>query len=95
MRYPAKYEQAQVRGDIYDDVLKRIHTLRLSRIEYKELTAQVSSVINTLPEKCREVYKLSREECLSHKQIASQFKHIHKNGRKTIWPKHCDSFAPS
>jgi RNA polymerase sigma-70 factor (family 1) len=62
-----------VRGDIYDDVLQRIHTPAVyDNIEYKELTARISSVVNTLPEKCREVYKLSREECLSHKEIASQ-----------------------
>jgi RNA polymerase sigma-70 factor (ECF subfamily) len=62
-----------VRGNFYDDVLERIHTPAVyDNIEYKELTARVSSVIDTLPEKCREVYKLSREECLSHKEIASQ-----------------------
>ncbi|WPU92901.1 RNA polymerase sigma-70 factor [Mucilaginibacter sabulilitoris] len=62
-----------VRGDIYDDVLERIHTpAAYDNIEYKELTEQVSSIVNTLPDKCREVYKLSREECLSHKEIASQ-----------------------
>lgn len=62
-----------VRGDIYDDVLQRIHAPAVyDNIEYKELTARISSVVNTLPEKCRKVYKLSREECLSHKEIASQ-----------------------
>lgn len=62
-----------LRGGIYDDVLERIHTpAAYDNIEYKELTEQVSSVVNTLPDKCREVYKLSREECLSHKEIASQ-----------------------
>jgi len=62
-----------VRSDIYDDALQRIHTPAVyDNIEYKELTARISSVVNTLPEKCREVYKLSREECLSHKEIASQ-----------------------
>jgi RNA polymerase sigma-70 factor (ECF subfamily) len=62
-----------VRGDIYDDVLERIHTpAAYNNIEYKELIVQISSVVDTLPEKCRAVYKLSREECLSHKQIASQ-----------------------
>ena len=62
-----------VREDIYDDLLERIHTPAVyGNIEYKELIAQISSVINKLPEKCREVYKLSREENLSHKQIAEQ-----------------------
>ncbi|MDB5146025.1 MAG: polymerase sigma-70 factor, partial [Mucilaginibacter sp.] len=40
--------------------------------EHKELLLQINQVIDTLPEKCREVYKLSREECLSHKEIALQ-----------------------
>ncbi|MDR6940856.1 RNA polymerase sigma-70 factor [Mucilaginibacter pocheonensis] len=62
-----------VRADIFDEVSERIHTPSVyNNIEYKELTARVSSVVDTLPEKCREVYKLSREECLSHKEIASQ-----------------------
>ncbi|TSD63311.1 RNA polymerase sigma-70 factor [Inquilinus sp. KBS0705] len=62
-----------VRADIYDDLLERIHTPAVyGTIEYKELIAQISSVINKLPEKCREVYKLSREEHLSHKQIAER-----------------------
>ena len=62
-----------VRADIFDEVSEGIHTPSVyNNIEYKELTARVSSVVDTLPEKCREVYKLSREECLSHKEIASQ-----------------------
>lgn len=62
-----------VRDDIYDDLLERIHTPAVyGNIEYKELVAQISSVIDRMPEKCREVYKLSREENLTHKQIAAQ-----------------------
>jgi RNA polymerase sigma-70 factor (family 1) len=61
-----------VRGEIYDDLVARLHTPACyGTIEYKELIAQVSSIVDKLPEKCREVYKLSREENLSHKQIAS------------------------
>ncbi|ASU33096.1 RNA polymerase sigma-70 factor [Mucilaginibacter xinganensis] len=62
-----------VRGEIYDNLLERLETPgTYNDIEYKELIGQVSSVVNKLPEKCREVYKLSREEHLSHKQIAEQ-----------------------
>lgn len=61
-----------VRGDIYDDLVARLHTPACDgTIEYKELIAQVSTIVDKLPQKCREVYKLSREENLSHKQIAS------------------------
>ena len=61
-----------VRGDIYDNLVARFHTPACDdTIEYKELIAQVSTIVDKLPQKCREVYKLSREENLSHKQIAS------------------------
>jgi len=62
-----------VRGEIYDNLLERIQTpTSYNDIEYKELMLQISAVINKLPQKCREIYKLSREEHLSHKQIAGQ-----------------------
>jgi RNA polymerase sigma-70 factor (ECF subfamily) len=42
----------------------------LEEIEYRELQSRVVAIIERLPEKCKEVYKLSREAQLSHKQIA-------------------------
>jgi len=54
-------------------LLERLHTpSTYGNIEYKELLEQVNSVVNRLPEKCKEVYKLSREEHLKHKQIAER-----------------------
>lgn len=38
----------------------------------KELKAQVSGVVDQLPEKCRIIYLLSREEKRSHREIAQQ-----------------------
>jgi RNA polymerase sigma-70 factor (ECF subfamily) len=62
-----------VKSEIFDDLIERLHTPAThNSIEHKELLLQISQVIDTLPEKCREVYKLSREECLSHKEIALQ-----------------------
>ncbi|AYL94174.1 RNA polymerase sigma-70 factor [Mucilaginibacter celer] len=62
-----------VRSEIFDDLIERLHTPTThGSIEHKELLLQINRVIDTLPDKCREVYKLSREECLSHKQIAMQ-----------------------
>jgi len=62
-----------VRSEIFDDLIERLHTpTAYGSIEHKELLLQINRVIDTLPDKCREVYKLSREECLSHKQIAMQ-----------------------
>lgn len=37
---------------------------------HNELLQQISFIVETLPEKCQMVYKLSREENLSHKAIA-------------------------
>jgi RNA polymerase sigma-70 factor (ECF subfamily) len=62
-----------VKSEIFDDLIERLHTPAThNSIEHKELLLQINQVIDTLPEKCREVYKLSREECLSHKEIALQ-----------------------
>ncbi len=41
-------------------------------IEMEQLTCQVSEVVESLPEKCRIVYRLSRESGFSHKQIAQE-----------------------
>jgi RNA polymerase sigma-70 factor (family 1) len=75
MRYEV-YRQIRagaVRADIFDDLHERLPaTATYGNIEYKELIAQVNMVVDTLPEKCREVYKLSREEYLTHKEIAGR-----------------------
>jgi RNA polymerase sigma-70 factor (ECF subfamily) len=39
---------------------------------HEELVLQINSIIESLPEKCQLVYKLSREEQLSHKEIADR-----------------------
>ncbi len=39
---------------------------------HKDMLAKVDSVIGGLPDKCREVYRLSREEQLSHKEISER-----------------------
>ncbi|GAA3950556.1 RNA polymerase sigma-70 factor [Pedobacter ginsengiterrae] len=41
-------------------------------IEYKELNGQLKKAISDLPEKCRLVFELSREEGLSQKQISNK-----------------------
>lgn len=38
----------------------------------KELKDQIAASVNRLPEKCRIVFKMSREQGLTHKQIASE-----------------------
>ena len=60
-------------SDVFDALADRLQSPAThENLEYKELVSQVNSVVETLPEKCREVYKLSREEYLTHKQIASR-----------------------
>ena len=60
-------------SDVFDALANRLKSPAThENLEYKELVSQVNSVVETLPEKCREVYKLSREEYLTHKQIASR-----------------------
>ena len=42
------------------------------RLEYKEYLQQISQEVYKLPEKCREVYVLSREQHLSNKEISNK-----------------------
>jgi len=44
----------------------------IDTLEYKELNEKLHESINKLPEKCREVFILSREEKLSNKAIADR-----------------------
>lgn len=61
------------RKDLYDDLLLHLYKPAIDEsIEYKELIATITAVVDELPEKCREVFKLSRDEQLSHKEIASR-----------------------
>ncbi len=41
-------------------------------IEYKEMSTKITEVINQLPDRQKEVFKLSREDGLSHKEIAEK-----------------------
>jgi len=52
---------------IYDS-----ENLSSNSIEYKELNGQLKKAISDLPEKCRLVFELSREEGLSQKQISNK-----------------------
>lgn len=44
----------------------------------KELQDEIERVVESLSTKCRQVYRLSREEQLSHKEIASRLQISHK-----------------
>ncbi|GAA4234590.1 RNA polymerase sigma-70 factor [Postechiella marina] len=62
-----------IRVELFDDLKKRFqYTNPETKIMHKELVEQISAIVETLPEKCKRVYKLSREEQLSHKEIAKK-----------------------
>ncbi len=62
-----------VTEEIFTQLHDRLHTPSFhGHIEHKELIRQIDFIIDSLPPKCKEVYKLSREEQLSHKEIASR-----------------------
>ncbi|WP_242202364.1 RNA polymerase sigma-70 factor [Aestuariivivens insulae] len=43
-----------------------------TKIMHDELVMQIDTIVNTLPKRCQEVYVLSRNEQLSHKEIAER-----------------------
>jgi RNA polymerase sigma factor (sigma-70 family) len=53
-------------------------------IEAKELQSIIDQRIATLPERCREVFYLSRFESLSNKKIAERLKISHKTVENQI-----------
>lgn len=56
---------------LLDDLDNRIkRTSPETELMFKELVAQINTVVDSLPDKCRKVYKLSREKQLSHKEIS-------------------------
>lgn len=83
-----KYLYACVRYQVFNQLRKNQNNLRAeifenlderctyenpeSEVLYKELVQKVDSIVEELPEKCRLVYKMSREEQLSHKEISSR-----------------------
>lgn len=75
MRYEVyrQIKAGNVREDIFDQIYLRLQApIPDDNIEYKELLAKVNAIVDALPVRCREVYQLSREEQLSHKEIAER-----------------------
>jgi RNA polymerase sigma-70 factor (ECF subfamily) len=56
--------------EIVDDLLIDPNNSAQENMEYKELLVHMNNVVNKLSTKCREVFILSREKELSHKEIA-------------------------
>ena len=63
----------KIHVELFDNLEERFqHTTPETQIMHDELVQQVNFIVDTLPEKCQLVYKLSREEQLSHKEIAER-----------------------
>ncbi|RXK86504.1 RNA polymerase sigma-70 factor [Filimonas effusa] len=65
----------KVRNELFMHIDERVEGLvteQMVAAEERELNQKVAQAVAALPEKCREVYILSREEELSHKEIASK-----------------------
>jgi RNA polymerase sigma-70 factor (family 1) len=62
-----------VRQYLFDDLEKRL-AVPASDITLlqKDLHQQIDKIVGCLPEKCQQIYRLSREEYLSHKEIAEK-----------------------
>jgi RNA polymerase sigma-70 factor (family 1) len=56
------------KNDLFDEVRSTVE----NGYEEKELARQIKDAINTLPEKCREIFVLSRFSDMKYKEIASQ-----------------------
>jgi RNA polymerase sigma-70 factor (family 1) len=75
----AKYKVAnmiregKVRETLFENTnFEQISENAVDQLEVKELKNLINQLINELPPKCREIFVMSREQGLTHKQIAQQ-----------------------
>ncbi|CDF80185.1 RNA polymerase sigma 70 factor [Formosa agariphila KMM 3901] len=62
-----------MRVELFEELDKRMqYTTPETKMMHKELKYHIELVVDTLPEKCKRVYVLSRNEHLSHKEISEQ-----------------------
>lgn len=68
-----KKNKDSVHISFFEDVDKRFqYATSETQMMHDELLYQISAIVERLPEKCQLVYRLSREEQLSHKEIAER-----------------------
>ncbi len=66
-------QSGKIRGTLVEDLSGvDLQTHQQNELEIKELNNFISQLINELPLKSRQVFLMSREEQLSHKEIAEQ-----------------------
>lgn len=63
---------SKVHEDIFTFAEQLSDPSRVDMVEYKELNVEILAAIDQLPDRCREVFKLSRVDYLSHKEIAAR-----------------------
>ncbi|MBO9573921.1 MAG: RNA polymerase sigma-70 factor, partial [Chitinophagaceae bacterium] len=63
-----------VRDTVFKNIEERIwkQTITENSIYQKELQQRMNIIVDQLPDKCRQIYQLSREQNLSHKEIAER-----------------------
>lgn len=67
-----KIKAGKVHADAFAALANQYqHVSSQEQMEEKELLHHINSIVNQLSTKCKQVYKLSREEQLSHKEIAA------------------------
>lgn len=65
--------QNPVREELFDHMMERMEAASPeSKLAVKELQSLLNTLIDTLPEKCRIIFRMSREQHLSYKEIATQ-----------------------
>lgn len=68
-----KKNKDKIHVELFEDLDKRFqYSTPETELMHEELLDQINSIVEALPEKCQLVYKLSREEQLSHKEIAER-----------------------
>ncbi|WP_163411341.1 RNA polymerase sigma factor [Flavobacterium ajazii] len=68
-----KKNKDKIHVELFDDLDKRFqYATPETLLMHEELVEQINAIVESLPQKCQQVYKLSREEQLSHKEIAAQ-----------------------
>ncbi len=62
-----------IRVELFEDLNKRFqYSTPETIIMHKELKKHIENIVESLPKKCQKVYKLSRNEQLTHKEIAQR-----------------------
>lgn len=62
-----------LKGELFGNFENKIETSNPeSKLMHQELVSYLDSIIDSLPTKCKEVYRLSRENMLTNKEIAEQ-----------------------